>query len=521
MIQNPNLQPISTQVTPGEVRRALEQIRVYFNALQQNGGVVAARDLAAGELVVVGAGGSSLPEGEAAAIPPAPTGFVVSGAFGSIILEWDQPTFAGYAYTEIWRAAVNDVGQAVLVGTTQASVFSDTPPNSAIAEIYFYWVRFVNTDGVPGPYNAASGTGGSTASDPAYVRDLLLSQFGYEDGIFPVRSVDALPSLPDSLYPGDCAVFLKPDGPLYWNVAGEWTAKINAEFIDGQITSTQITDGAISTPKLSAGAVNADKLAANSIIAGKIAAGAIIAGDAVIANAAISTAHLIDAIITNAKIKNLAVDNAKIADATITGGKLANLTIEDSHIKRGTITGAAILDGTITGAEIANATIVGNNILSGTITGGHMAPSTIETTNIKTGNITTETINGNAVTEIYSSFLASQGITTGWATEVQIAAGSVNSVAGSKVMVQFGYSNCISVDYSAQVGIKIYRNGIHVATFTAWADADGGHNPRAISYTDVPGSGAISYVVKAYDISHSLGWLMFYEISLALLTAKR
>ncbi len=106
-----------------------------------------------------GPGGGIVPEGEtetAGGIPDAVTGLAAAGALTTVILEWDAPGYSGHAYTEIWRAEVNDVGASALVGRTQAYVFSDSIGQTG--GTYYYWARNVSVYSVPGPFNAVDGT---------------------------------------------------------------------------------------------------------------------------------------------------------------------------------------------------------------------------------------------------------------------------------------------------------------------------------------------------------------------------
>lgn len=107
--------------------------------------------------------------------PPAPTGLTASGAMTTIILTWDNPStfYDNFAYTEVWRSATNDLGTAVLQGTTQAAVYSDAVGTAAA---FFYWIRFVSLADVTGPYNGTEGTPGATAQDPGYLLEQLVGQ---------------------------------------------------------------------------------------------------------------------------------------------------------------------------------------------------------------------------------------------------------------------------------------------------------------------------------------------------------
>lgn len=99
--------------------------------------------------------------------PTQPTGLTVTGAATNNILMWDAPGFAGFAYTEVWKNSVDNLGTAVLARTTTARVAADNVGGSGITR--YYWIRHVNQLGDPGPYNDTAGTAGTTgtASGPA------------------------------------------------------------------------------------------------------------------------------------------------------------------------------------------------------------------------------------------------------------------------------------------------------------------------------------------------------------------
>lgn len=110
-------------------------------------------------------------------IPPTSVGplsnLVVMGAFRFINLAWEGINQDDYSYTEIWRSADDNLGNAVLVGTTRASVYGD-PVGSG--ETWYYWVRAISTSGAPGPYNDTNGTMGQSALDPDYIIEQLAGQ---------------------------------------------------------------------------------------------------------------------------------------------------------------------------------------------------------------------------------------------------------------------------------------------------------------------------------------------------------
>jgi len=104
------------------------------------------------------------------AVPPAPTGFTAVGAFSQVILNWDYPSYANHSFTEVWRHDSDSVGDAQLVGVQAGRVFVD-PVGSGVTR--YYWVRHVNTDNIFGPFNSASGTAATTATDVNHMLGVL------------------------------------------------------------------------------------------------------------------------------------------------------------------------------------------------------------------------------------------------------------------------------------------------------------------------------------------------------------
>ena len=94
-------------------------------------------------------------------VPPAPTSLTASGLFTDALLSWNQSTntapYGNHAFTEIWRSQAEDLSSAVLVGTTNAFIYTDKGLEYDFT--YYYWVRFISTSNTPGPWsNMASAT---------------------------------------------------------------------------------------------------------------------------------------------------------------------------------------------------------------------------------------------------------------------------------------------------------------------------------------------------------------------------
>lgn len=104
------------------------------------------------------------------AVPPAPTGFTADGAYSQINLNWNYPAYSNHSHTEVHVHTSDVIGDATLLGIQTGRVFVD-PVGSG--QTRYYWVRHVNTDGIAGPFNSASGTAASTATDVNHMLAIL------------------------------------------------------------------------------------------------------------------------------------------------------------------------------------------------------------------------------------------------------------------------------------------------------------------------------------------------------------
>lgn len=279
--------------------------------------------------------------------PTAPTGFVVEGAYSTVILKWDAPydAYKNHSHTEIWRAPSDDLGSALLVGVSSDFMFSDP---IGIGGTFYYWIRFVSLAGIAGPFNGTAGTMAQTAIPADQIKQELLNSLGYEhfnvaDGAFPIKLVDTLPPLPDSRYPAGAHVSLTPNAILYKTDNGSsWRKVVNAGEMDGQITGVQISNNAISAPKIAANAITANAISANAVTAGKILAGAVLA-DKIAAGAIVAN-----------KIATNAVTSAKIVAGAVSADKISVSSLSAVSSNLGTIMvgSANIHDAAITTLKI-------------------------------------------------------------------------------------------------------------------------------------------------------------------------
>jgi hypothetical protein len=274
-------------------------------------------------VTVSGGGSGILPVVQteiATAQPPVVTGLAASGALATVTLTWDEIDYPGHAYVEIWRASTDDIGVAVRIGISQGlrTVYSDAV--GATGGTYYYWVRAVNEQAVPGPYNSVHGT----------------------------QAVTAFVAAPD----------LAP----------------------ASVTTAAIADAAINTQKLADLAVEAAKLASSSVTATKIANAAV--GSAAIATAAVGSAHIANAAILTAHIGTAQITTATIVDGAITNAKIGSLAVDSAKLASAAVTTAKIADANITEAKIANLAVttlkIGNQAVTipdAAYTAGTIAPS--------------------------------------------------------------------------------------------------------------------------------------------------
>src|SRR5690606_11279536 len=98
--------------------------------------------------------------------PTAPENMGVSGGYDWIHVRWDPNH--GWPTTEVWRASGSDnIANAVLVGTV--GNFGHQSPDMDVdyGVTYYYWLRFVCEDGIPGPFTPANGMSGAIVLQPS------------------------------------------------------------------------------------------------------------------------------------------------------------------------------------------------------------------------------------------------------------------------------------------------------------------------------------------------------------------
>lgn len=90
-------------------------------------------------------------------IPPAPAFVEGIAGIGFNTITFQIPLYGNHGFAEIWRAegAGALLGAAVRIGTTNSTVYSDF--DVVEGTVYVYWVRFISTSSIAGPYHASLG----------------------------------------------------------------------------------------------------------------------------------------------------------------------------------------------------------------------------------------------------------------------------------------------------------------------------------------------------------------------------
>jgi hypothetical protein len=165
-----NKLPSVTSDIPRDLRTFIDRLREVISSSGTDR-FVTAQDLINGGLASVGTTGTLIPIKKGViATPPAPQNLSATGSVNAIFLEWDNPTYFGHDYTEVYSGGTNLIGDAVLLGFTPGVNYVDTigPQQSR-----YYWIRFKNTEGTAGPFNAVGGTLGQTGIEVEHMLEVL------------------------------------------------------------------------------------------------------------------------------------------------------------------------------------------------------------------------------------------------------------------------------------------------------------------------------------------------------------
>ena len=195
-----NLPGISSKL-PSDVRQFLDRVREFISTTAAD--FVSRSELESAGVITTDAYGRTLAgaQNEVSQLsPPAPTGVTATGAMTNILVEWDEAAYPNPSYVEIWASGADDLGAAVKVGESTATMFPH-PVGTGVTR--YYWVRFVSTANVAGPFNAIAGVRGQTSNDPAWMLEVLTGQLSETQLVSELNTridlIDALPSVSGSV----------------------------------------------------------------------------------------------------------------------------------------------------------------------------------------------------------------------------------------------------------------------------------------------------------------------------------
>ena len=179
----PDLPDVPSNIDPS-LRKFCEAVRQVIQVREGVRGdaldsAVTFRDLTDGNLISVRQAGRSLIISPSTVTdltqPPLVQDLSAAGALASIILAWLTPEYTNHAYTEIWRAQINDIAQASQVGMASGGLYVDYVARNTTGFEYYYWARNVSIYGIKGEFGIA-GVLGVTSPDPAALLELLDGQ---------------------------------------------------------------------------------------------------------------------------------------------------------------------------------------------------------------------------------------------------------------------------------------------------------------------------------------------------------
>ena len=210
-------------------------------------------------------------------------------------------------------------------------------------------------------------------------------------------------------------------------------------YVDNNVTATNnnvtalstLADGKIyvgdGTNQVTEVAVSGDATMSNSGVL-TIEADAITT--AKILNANITTAKIADDAVTTAKILNANVTNAKIADDAITTAKILNANVTTAKIADANVTTVKIADANVTTAKIANDAVTTVKILDANVTTPKIADGNVTNAKLQNSSLT---INGTAVSLGGTTTITASPVGTAL-TSTNILVGSAANVAASVAM---------------------------------------------------------------------------------------
>jgi len=464
--------PRVSSTIPNDLRNFLDKVREYITNGDEDRFVTVKELRAGGVIGTTPSGSLILPTVYSVEDPTVPTGLAATGALDNIIVTWNTPNYNGHAYTEVWAAATNDFSAKALVGMSGGVTFTHAIGSSATR---YYWIRFVNTENLAGPYNSTAGVVGQTGTDPEYYINALSNEYGVT-GPAPFFQLDSPTvingvTIPAGTYIKEAWIADATIG----NAKIRNLAVDNAKIANLAVNSLKLDDLAVTSAKINSLAVTSAKIAALAVTEAKIDALAVTS--AKIGDLAVTTGKITDLAVTTAKIDSLAVTNAKIANLAVTTAKIDALAV--------------------TSAQIANLAVTNAKIAALAVDSAKIAALAVEEAKIGNLAVTTAKIGDFAVTA---------------ATFVNGATITFTPPANSSVLAVcrgFADSNIVNTNNGNPVAfLRIRRNGtvyddVQAATALSASQSNGGWDSLwgdlTVAFQDTGAGAQISYVASNFS----------------------
>ena len=425
--------PFISSDIPRDLRSFLDRVRELLSGTGPER-VVRAKDLISAGIATSGPAGTLIPGPPKVGPPSIPLNVSASGAIATIIITWDPPTYSGHAYAEIWTAPTNDINTAVLLAQSNSDIFSDAVGASVSR---YYWVRFVNVDGLIGKFNSTAGTLGQTGDDPDYLMEVLSDAYGTT-----------------SLAP-----FFQIDSPTVINgvtiPAGTYIKQ--AIIADATISRAKIQDLAVDNAKIDN--LNATKINAGFLSADRIQAGSIDASK--ISFTVVSTSNVVGAI--NASSEGIRISGARIQ---IDG----NVTFSAGYDP----TTKIVSGGAATDVNNNATTISGGKITTNTLSADRIESNTTKTANSTTFGLGTSTTVGgiNAGAQFMSTSATYFGCIIGNnAAASALGVGTTDSAGTNGAIFAIGNANSIYSTWSVATAIASGTYGLSTINVNAATNA--------------------------------------------------
>ena len=175
--------------------------------------------------------------------PPAPTGVRTTGGLGNITLEWDWVD--DVTATEIFTSETDDIKTAKRLTKVTARMYTH---EVGAKQVRYYWLRHVRGQNV-GAFHQQAGIRGESSVDIDKELKLLNEKLSQNiinevfDTAAPARKLEMVKTVANlnvNQFQGVKQVYNERDGKLYlWN-GSQYTSKIQASEIAGQLNQNQL-----------------------------------------------------------------------------------------------------------------------------------------------------------------------------------------------------------------------------------------------------------------------------------------